>query len=52
MFTMLTENTRRVTSAVAAVAVVAFAGLALDQGHAGGMPESDDALIQSGQAFE
>ena len=39
MFTMLTENTRRVTSAVAAVAVVAFAGLALDQGHAGGMPE-------------
>jgi hypothetical protein len=39
MFTMLTENTRRVTSAVAAVAVVAFAGLTLDQGHVGGMPE-------------
>ncbi len=39
MFTMLTENTRRVTSAVAAVAVVAFAGLTLDQGHMGGMPE-------------
>ena len=39
MFTMLTENTRRVTSAVAAVAVVAFAGLTLDQGHVGALPE-------------
>ncbi len=39
MFTMLTENTRRVTSAVAAVAVVAFAGLTLDQGHQGALPE-------------
>jgi hypothetical protein len=39
MFTMLTENTRRVTSAVAAVAVVAFAGLALDQGHVNALPE-------------
>ena len=39
MFTMLTENTRRVTSAVAAVAIVAFAGLTLDQGHAGALPE-------------
>ena len=39
MFTMLTENTRRVTSAVAAVAVVAFAGLTLDQGHVGALPQ-------------
>jgi len=39
MFTMLTENTRRVTSAVAAVAVVAFAGLGLDQGHVGALPQ-------------
>ena len=39
MFTMVTESTRRVSSAVAAVAVVAFAGLTLDQGHAGALPE-------------
>ena len=39
MFTMVTESTRRSFSAVAAVAVVAFAGLTLDQGHFGGMPE-------------
>ncbi len=38
MFTMVTESTRRMTSAVAAVAVVAFAGLTLDQGHAGALP--------------
>ena len=39
MFTMLNQNTRRMTSAVSAVAVVAFAGLALDQGHLGTMPQ-------------
>ena len=39
MFTMVTESTRRMTSAVAAVAVVAFAGLTLDQGHAGTLPQ-------------
>ena len=39
MFTMLNQNTRRMVSAVSAVAVVAFAGLALDQGHLGAMPE-------------
>jgi hypothetical protein len=39
MFTMVTESTRRMTSAVAAVAVVAFAGLAFDQGHAGALPQ-------------
>ncbi len=39
MFTMLNQNTRRMTSAVSAVAVVAFAGLVLDQGHLGTMPQ-------------
>jgi hypothetical protein len=39
MFTMVTESTRRATSAVAAVAVVVFAGLTLDQGHAGALPQ-------------
>ncbi len=38
MFAMVTENTRRAVSAVAAVAVVAFGGLALDQGHQGALP--------------
>jgi hypothetical protein len=39
MFTMVTENTRRSISTVAAVAVVAFAGLTLDQGHLGTLPQ-------------
>jgi hypothetical protein len=39
MFTMLTENTRRTVSAMAAVAVVAFTGLSLDQGHLGALPQ-------------
>jgi hypothetical protein len=39
MFTMVAENTRRVASAVAAVAVVAFAGITIDQGHAGALPQ-------------
>ena len=39
MFTMLTENTRRSFSAVAAVAVVAFTGVTLDQGHLGALPQ-------------
>lgn len=39
MFTMLNQNMRRTVSAVSAVAVVAFAGLTLDQGHQGAMPE-------------
>jgi len=39
MFTMVTENTRRSFSAVAAVAVVAFTGLTLDQGHLGALPQ-------------
>ena len=38
MFTMVTESTRRTVSAVAAVAVVAFAGLTLEQGHLGALP--------------
>ncbi len=38
MLTMITENTRRSISAVAAVAIVAFAGLALDQGHIAAAP--------------
>ena len=39
MFTMVNQSTRQVVSAVAAVAVVAFAGLTLDQGHLGALPE-------------
>jgi len=39
MFTMVTDNTLRSFSAVAAVAVVAFAGLTLDQGHLGALPQ-------------
>lgn len=38
MFTMFNQSTRQMVSGVAAVAVVAFAGLTLDQGHFGGMP--------------
>ena len=33
MFTTINQNTRRAVSAMAAVAVVAFGGLTLDQGH-------------------
>jgi len=39
MFTMLNQNTRRMVSAVSAVAVVAFGSLVLDQGHRGTMPK-------------
>jgi hypothetical protein len=39
MFTMLTENTRRTFGTVAAVAIVAFTGLTLDQGHLGALPQ-------------
>ena len=38
MLTMISENTRRSVSAVAAMAIVAFAGLALDQGHIAAAP--------------
>ena len=38
MFTMVTESTRRTVSAFAAVAVVAFGGLVIDQGHNGALP--------------
>ena len=39
MFTMVTESTRRSFSAVAAVAVVAFAGFTFDQGHMSALPQ-------------
>jgi hypothetical protein len=39
MFTMVNESTRQAFSAVAAVAVVAFSGLALEQGHLGSLPQ-------------
>ncbi len=38
MFTMVSESTRRTVSAFAAVAVVAFGGLVIDQGHNGALP--------------
>ena len=39
MFTIVNASSRRMVSAMAAVAIVAFAGVALDQGHRGGEPE-------------
>ncbi|MGQ0384990.1 MAG: hypothetical protein ACT4UP_09975 [Gammaproteobacteria bacterium] len=38
MFTMVAENTRKAVSAVAAVAVVSFGGLVLDQAHIASAP--------------
>ncbi len=38
MLTMVTQNTRRSVSAVAAMAIVAFGGLVLDQGHLAAAP--------------
>lgn len=38
MLTMVTQNTRRLVSAVAATAIVAFGGVALDQGHTAALP--------------
>jgi hypothetical protein len=38
MFTMINESTRRIFSAFAAVAVVGFTGLALDQAHIAAAP--------------
>ena len=38
MLTMVTQNTRRSVSAVAALAIVAFGGLVLDQGHLAAAP--------------
>lgn len=38
MFTTLNETTRRMVSAFAAVAVVGFAALAMDQGHLAAAP--------------
>ncbi len=39
MFTMINENTRRMVSAFAAVAVVGFGALTLDQGHLAAAPK-------------
>ena len=38
MFTMINENTRRMVSAFAAVAVVGFTGLTMDQAHLASAP--------------
>ena len=38
MLTMVTQNTRRLVSAVAATAIVAFGGFTLDQGHISAAP--------------
>lgn len=38
MLTMVTQNTRRSVSAVAAMAIVAFAGLTFDQAHFSAAP--------------
>ena len=39
MFTMVNESTRRSFSAMAAVTMVAFSGLTLEQGHLGALPQ-------------
>ncbi len=38
MFTNVTQNTRKAVSAVAAVAIVAFGGLVMDQAHIAAAP--------------
>ncbi len=38
MFTMVAQNTRKAVSAVAAVAIVSFSALVMDQGHLAGAP--------------
>lgn len=38
MFTMVAQNTRKTISAVAAVAIVSFSGLVLDQAHLAAAP--------------
>jgi hypothetical protein len=38
MFTMVAQNTRKTISAVAAVAIVSFSGLVLDQAHIAAAP--------------
>ncbi|MGH8197213.1 MAG: hypothetical protein ACRETI_03495 [Steroidobacteraceae bacterium] len=38
MFTMLAQNTRKSVSAVAAIAIVSFGGLVLDQAHLAAAP--------------
>jgi hypothetical protein len=38
MLTMVTQNTRRLVSGIAAMAIVAFGGFALDQGHISAAP--------------
>ncbi len=38
MFTMVTENTRTTVSAVAAIAIVAFGGLVMDQAYLAAAP--------------
>ncbi len=39
MFTMVAENTRKTFSAVAAVAIVSFGGLVMDQAHLAAAPK-------------
>ncbi len=39
MFTMVAENTRKTFSAVAAVAIVSFSGLVMDQAHLAAAPK-------------
>jgi len=39
MFTMVAQNTRRTISAVAAVTIVAFSGLVMDQAHLASAPK-------------
>jgi hypothetical protein len=39
MFTMVAQNTRKTFSAVAAVAIVAFGGLVMDQAHLAAAPQ-------------
>lgn len=54
MFTLVAKSTRTAVSAVAAVAIVSFSGLVLDQGHVAGAPRGvvevgELTLINEGQ---
>lgn len=57
MFTMVAQNTRKAVSAVAAVAIVSFSGLVLDQAHLAAAPRGtvevgELTLIGDGQLAE
>jgi hypothetical protein len=54
MFTMVTQSTRKTVSAVAAIAIVSFGGLVMDQAHLAAAPRGtvevgELTLVDNGQ---